>query len=145
MASRGEMGSVQGVLYPGGGGGARGFDLHRLGSGAVRSERRSELSAWVGLVWSGVRCVLRSSAGFRSGACVLVGGTACWAGYGARHATRRAGCMVPCTFMCRAPRERACVRGNARASHGMLGQCRARVGQGHSVPYGGSGQQGSIG
>jgi hypothetical protein len=55
MASRGEMGSVQGVLYPGGGRGARGFDLHRLGGGAVRSERRSELSARVGLVWSGVK------------------------------------------------------------------------------------------
>jgi hypothetical protein len=55
MASRGEMGSVQRVLYSGGGRGAHGFDLHRLGNGAVHSEGRSELSAWVGLVWSGVK------------------------------------------------------------------------------------------
>jgi hypothetical protein len=32
----------------------RGFDGYGLGSGAVRSGRRSELSAWVKLVWSGV-------------------------------------------------------------------------------------------
>jgi hypothetical protein len=145
MVSRGEMGSVQGVLYPGGERGARGFDLHRLGGGAVRSERRSELSAWVGLVWSGVRCVLRGSAGFRSGACVLVCGTACWAGYGAERAARHAGCTVPCTLMCRVPRERACVRGNAHAGRGVSGRRRARAGQGHSVAYGGSGRQGSIG
>jgi hypothetical protein len=145
MASRGEMGLVQGVLYHGGGRGARGFDLHRLGGGAVCSEQRSELSARVGLVWSSVRCVLRGSADFRSGACVLVCGTACWAGYGAGRAARHSGCTVPCTFMCRAPRERACVHGNTRVGRGMSGRRRAHAGQGHSLAYGGSRWQGSIG
>jgi hypothetical protein len=39
-----------------------------------------EPSLALGSARSGVRCVLRSSAGFRSGACVLVCDTACWAG-----------------------------------------------------------------
>jgi hypothetical protein len=66
MASRGTMGSVQGVLYPGGGRGARGFDLHRLGGGAVRSERRSELSAWVWSIWSGVQQCRKGWVTFRA-------------------------------------------------------------------------------
>jgi hypothetical protein len=38
-----------------------------------------ELSLALGSARSGVRCVLHGRAGFRSGACILVCGTACWA------------------------------------------------------------------
>jgi hypothetical protein len=47
---------------------------------AVSLVRHRELSLALGSARSGVRCVLHSSAGFRSGACVLVCGTTCWAG-----------------------------------------------------------------
>jgi hypothetical protein len=47
---------------------------------AVYLVRRCEPSLALGSARSGVRCVLRGSAGFRLGACVLVCGTACWAG-----------------------------------------------------------------
>jgi hypothetical protein len=47
---------------------------------AVYLVRRCEPSLALGSARSGVRRVLRGSAGFRSGACVLLCGTACWAG-----------------------------------------------------------------
>jgi hypothetical protein len=47
---------------------------------AVSLVRHREPSLALGLARSGVRCVLHGSASFRLGACVLVCGTACWAG-----------------------------------------------------------------
>jgi hypothetical protein len=47
---------------------------------AVSLVRHREPSLALGLARSGVQCVLCGSAGFRSGACVLVCGTACWVG-----------------------------------------------------------------
>jgi hypothetical protein len=46
---------------------------------AVSLGRYREPSLALGSARSGVRCVLHGSAGFRSGACVLVCGTVCWA------------------------------------------------------------------
>jgi hypothetical protein len=145
MASRGTMGSVQGVLYPGGGRGARGFDLHRLGGGAVLSERRRELGPGTRSARTVVLCCGRGVVLFSAGAGKMACAVACPVGQGPGRAARRAGCTVPCMLMCGASRVRACVRGNARAGRGVSGRRRARAGQGHSAAYEGSGRQGSIG
>jgi hypothetical protein len=55
MVSRGEMGSVQGFYTPVVDMVRRGIGRHGLGSGAAHSGRRSELSARVWSVWSGVK------------------------------------------------------------------------------------------
>jgi hypothetical protein len=54
-----------------------GGDWARVAASLVQ---HCEPSLALGSARSGVRCVLRGSAGFRSGACILVCGTACWAG-----------------------------------------------------------------
>jgi hypothetical protein len=56
MASRGARRGARGFFYlQAVGSVCRGLDHHGLGGGAVRSERRSELSARVWSNWSGVK------------------------------------------------------------------------------------------
>jgi hypothetical protein len=131
MASRGTMGSVQGVLYPGGGRGARGFDLHRLGGGAVRSERRSEMSSRVWSLWSGVQRCRQGQVIFRAPARLFELTPVASVGFGSDGVVQGGGGTMPCRIERCAARFHPSSAGNtgARSGRSRLAGDRARAWQ----------------
>jgi hypothetical protein len=121
MATRGEMGSVQGVLYLDSGLGARGFDRHGLRSWAVFSGRRCELRAWVWLAGSVVERWGQKRAGFSARARLVELVCVALVGFGSEGFAWSEVLTMPCRNGCGAARSRSPSVGNAGLALGALG------------------------